>query len=299
MVALAIQNGKVRVGTQIIPEIHPAALLFETCDEVKLNKLVSSIRREGQRKAITITPDGLLLEGRGRWRACQRLAMTPITRVERGDPWLFIITQNRAYLDTLTYNHRVMIVGRAPQWGQAGRNRTNRAYSDPPTLAELSEVSGLTRHAIVRGKAILADGILELQALVVEDRVPLYTAVRVSELSAGEQLRYAERVRNGENAKLAAPIETRVGAYRKDKPTGDPAGPYRSPVRGKFRHLRQPGIRQFIDTLHSMKMVVNAAEGLDPTITPEQAAALAKELAAQHIAYKNVMDLLKARKEES
>lgn len=297
MVALAIQDGKVRVGAQITPEIHPAALLFAPSDEATLNKLVSSIRREGQRKAITVTPDGMLLEGRGRWKACQRLGITPITRVERGDPWLYTITQNRPYLDTLAYNHRVMVVGKVPQLGQAGRNRTSRNYEDPPTLTELSEVSGLTRHAIARAKTILDNCVLELQELVIEDRVPLYTAVRVSELSTGEQLRYVERVRGGENAKLAAPIEIRVGAYRKDKPV-NPDAPYRSPVRGKFRHVRQPGIRQLIDTMHSVKLVVEAAESLDPTITPEQAGALAKELAAQHIAYKHVMDLLKARKEE-
>lgn len=297
MVALAIQDGKVRVGAQIVPEVHPAALLFAPGDEAALNKLVSSIRREGQRKAISVTPDGMLLEGRGRWKACQRLGITPITRVERGDPWLFTITQNRPYLDTLAYNHRVMIVGKVPQWGQPGKGRSARTYDDPPTLTELSEVSGLTRHAIARGKTILADGIPELRELVIEDRVPLYTAVRVSELSTGEQLRYVERVRGGESAKMAAPVETRIGAYRTSRSL-DPDGPYRAPIRGKFRYVRQPGIRQLIDTLHSVKMVVEAAEGLDPSITAEQAGALAKELAAQHIAYKHVMDLLKARKEE-
>ncbi len=84
------------VATALEPlRAHPAAELFPLMSEERLEQLTQSIRERGQRSAIVLC-DGLVLDGRNRWLACQRAGVVPRT-IEWdhvGSPWRFVWDQN-------------------------------------------------------------------------------------------------------------------------------------------------------------------------------------------------------------
>jgi ParB-like chromosome segregation protein Spo0J len=77
-------------------EAHPAAELFPLMGEEELNDLVEDIRRFGLREPIVVY-EGKILDGRNRWRACERLGVEPWT-VEwsgvGGSPTQYVLSKN-------------------------------------------------------------------------------------------------------------------------------------------------------------------------------------------------------------
>ena len=76
--------------------VHPAAHIFPMLDAEAAAGLTASIRNEGLLHALTIAPDGTLLDGRNRLAACRGSGVEPRFVVHNGDPVAFIIASNLA-----------------------------------------------------------------------------------------------------------------------------------------------------------------------------------------------------------
>ena len=61
--------------------IHPAADEFPLLEGVEFEALVTDIAENRQINPVIVTAEGLLLDGRNRVRACQKLGIEPLTRV--------------------------------------------------------------------------------------------------------------------------------------------------------------------------------------------------------------------------
>jgi N6-adenosine-specific RNA methylase IME4 len=72
---------------------HPAADAFPMMDNNRYKELLEDIREHGQRESITIC-DGMILDGRNRYKACLELGIEPITRVFNDDPWSYVWSLN-------------------------------------------------------------------------------------------------------------------------------------------------------------------------------------------------------------
>ncbi|MGY1607279.1 ParB/RepB/Spo0J family partition protein [Geodermatophilus sp. SYSU D00700] len=78
-----------------IAGVHPYAEKFPMLPEDELAELAESVRANGLRQPIVVTPDGLILDGRNRWAACQRAGVPPVTVVYQGeDAAQFVIDCN-------------------------------------------------------------------------------------------------------------------------------------------------------------------------------------------------------------
>ena len=77
---------------------HPAADAFPMMDDARLAELQADIAANGQREPITLC-DGMILDGRNRYRACIELGIEPETREYIGDPWAFAWSLNGARRD--------------------------------------------------------------------------------------------------------------------------------------------------------------------------------------------------------
>lgn len=77
---------------------HPAADAFPMMDAARLEELKADIAMNGQREPITLC-DGMVLDGRNRYRACIDLGVEPATREYSGDPWAFAWSLNGARRD--------------------------------------------------------------------------------------------------------------------------------------------------------------------------------------------------------
>jgi hypothetical protein len=291
MVALEISEEGVFVGELVMPPIHPAALLFSTRDYAEIEELRRDILRRGLQKPISLTPNGELLEGRGRWRACQRLGLTPRTTTVRSDPWIFVITANWETLAPMSQPARAMLVGRVPRYKGNNRPRATPRYEDPPTVEAIAEAVRVQRQAVGRCQRIFGKGIEPLHRLVSSGAVPIYTAVRVADLDVDAQAEYVARVLSG-----ASPTDIAPANYQRERQHENAKLVAVRPARN--RYVREQAVSQLSDALHSVRLIVDEAEGLDPCVTPELAASYLKTLAANHVAYRRLTGLLKARKEQ-
>jgi len=79
-------------------EPHPAALVFQAMNDDRYRELVADIKLNGQLEPITVY-DGMILDGRNRYRACLELGIEPVTRHYDGDPWSFSWSLNGARRD--------------------------------------------------------------------------------------------------------------------------------------------------------------------------------------------------------
>jgi DNA modification methylase len=77
---------------------HPAADAWPMMDDDRFAELRADIEANGQREPITLC-DGMILDGRNRYRACVDLGIEPLTREYAGDPWAFAWSLNGARRD--------------------------------------------------------------------------------------------------------------------------------------------------------------------------------------------------------
>jgi hypothetical protein len=298
MVAIEITEDGVRVGDAIMPAVHPAAELFPTGDAEYVGALAEYFSRHGFDlsvcQPVVLTPDGRLLEGRGRWAACQLIGKVPPSRVERAtNPWTYILASNEMVLREMPEPARTVLLGRVPMLGYVGSpgDRTE----DPPSRRQLMALSGIGSTSIYRAQRLNKLGTPELIELTRTGGVPLSTAVRMCESDAVTQRRFVERVAAGENPRyVAAPADRKLARQPKDIP----ANP-RGSMRNRHRYVRGQTVQQLLDTLSSLNTLLDAAEGLDPSVAPEEANRMRYELSRQHIAYRRICDLLNERKEQS
>ncbi len=66
--------------------VHPQADAYPLFTDEALALLTEDIAENGQRDPITLTPDGLILDGRNRFAACERAGVQPRFRGHRGRP---------------------------------------------------------------------------------------------------------------------------------------------------------------------------------------------------------------------
>lgn len=74
-------------------KFHPAADAFPMMDAARHGELVADIKANGQREPITLC-DGMVLDGRNRYKACVELGIEPKTRDFTGDPWAYAWSLN-------------------------------------------------------------------------------------------------------------------------------------------------------------------------------------------------------------
>jgi hypothetical protein len=80
--------------SQSITRVHEIAQLFPLLDGDGLAELAESIRRNGLLMPIKTDPDGVLLDGRNRLKACEMAGVEPRFEVFDGDPVEYILSAN-------------------------------------------------------------------------------------------------------------------------------------------------------------------------------------------------------------
>ena len=68
-----------------ISSVHEHAEYYPMLSDEQLDELAADIRENGQRDPITVTPDGVLVDGRNRLEACRRAGVEPVVEVWDGD----------------------------------------------------------------------------------------------------------------------------------------------------------------------------------------------------------------------
>jgi hypothetical protein len=260
--------------------VHPATQLFpaETSGP-EFDALYNDIAANGLQRPIVRTQRGAILDGRRRALACRLSGQKPLYRLHVGDPWRFVLTVNQHRLGG--NGHRAMVGGilaADPNCKLTGKQ-----------LVELTGVSSMG--TMLRAKAVARSGIDALRALVETDQVPLTTAARIAGLSVRAQETFVARIDNGGHPRFVG----KPGWRGEDPPPGPP--PKLSQRQARYRYVQEPALQLMANSFDGLGIVLASADGLDPAISPEQAAYWRSDLSRRSKSFRRLLALLAERAE--
>lgn len=138
---------------------HPAADLFPMLDGTEFAALVDDIREHGQREPIAVMPDGSILDGRNRMRACQHLGIEPATWVYEGDDPIAVVVSLNLKRRHLNTSQRAMI---AASLATLPRGANQHAQICAPSQKEAAELLNVSRRSVQDAAKIRAGAPPEL-----------------------------------------------------------------------------------------------------------------------------------------
>ncbi len=191
-------------------ELHAACSAWPEMKPKELRDLAEDIAAHGLRDPITLTPDGLLLDGRNRALACEMAGVEPATAIFDGDPLRFSLSRNkhRRHLTT----DQIAIIAAELVTRPVGNPNLAIASNEAIGNAEAAKAAGVPKTAIDSGRVVLRHGTPEEGAAVRSGKAKLRKT--------------ADRVR----ARRRASVEP-------NQPKGEPATPA---AKKKPVHSRDP-----------------------------------------------------------
>lgn len=90
-------------------KVHPAAELFPMMDGIEFDEFVQDIKEHGLRDPVEVLPDGVLVDGRNRLRACQMLGIKPLTVTVNPDGVVSYIVSKNLHRRHITSSQRAGI----------------------------------------------------------------------------------------------------------------------------------------------------------------------------------------------
>ena len=152
-------------------ELHPACSAWPTMKPEELRELANDITANGLRDPVTLTPDGLLLDGRNRALACEMASVEPTTMSFSGDPWLFSLSRNK-HRRHLTTDQIALIAARLATRA-VGRPKLEIASNEAIKNAEAAKAAGVPKTAIDSAKVVLEHGTSEEREAVESGKAPV------------------------------------------------------------------------------------------------------------------------------
>lgn len=211
---------------------HPAAEIFPLMTGADFEALVADIRENGQRDPIVLH-DGMILDGRNRYHACQQIGAKPATVKwdGKGTPVAFVISANlrRRHLNE---SQRAMIAKRLATLKRGDNQHASIEASSQDEAAKLLKVS---RSAVQRAAVVQAKAAPELVAAVDRGDIPVSTAAKLVDLPKARQREIAKA-----GKKTAAKSAKKVKAQKQAKRAAKaPAAPRESQHDRDLRFLQE------------------------------------------------------------
>ena len=138
---------------------HPVANIFPLVIGAKFEALKANIGAEGLHNPIWLHPDGRILDGRNRYRACSELRIEPAYRTYSGPlDWFsllcFVISQNGAHRELNSGQWAFVALNIEDELATAAKERQGeRTDLDPTLLKDFSNVDRNQRTAAAQAAA--------------------------------------------------------------------------------------------------------------------------------------------------
>lgn len=256
------------------PPLHEVLEYIPEGGEHAYLELKADIARNGQVTPVVLTPQGQLIDGRARWRACTELGITPATRTERDNAWETSLDLNRS---RFPYKwDRLLIAAKLPVRNSPSTVNDRR----PPTAQNAAAILRVQHYAARTLKRLIA---LDTEGTVIpsvlSEKLRLGSAIKIMQNFPKDQ--WEDRVN----------LETGNARSRPKPPS--------VPVKHTSRKgtLGEPQILKIQEQLDALGLILETSAGLDPAITSERAGQWMTSLstARRHLATLN--NMLKQRKE--
>lgn len=192
---------------------HPYADIFPNMTDGEFAQFVDDVGQRGLIFPIVTTPDGQILDGRHRYRACMELKIKPRYQVHVGDPLSYVLSVN-LHRRHLTESQRAMVGARAANVAHGGSNPGKSLTSETTkrgiptrsttdgkpavTMTDAAKAVGVHRDSVQSASNVLKKGVPELVTLVDEGKVTVSRAnLVVKENDDERQLEWVRDVRSG------------------------------------------------------------------------------------------------------
>jgi hypothetical protein len=211
MQAVALPTSHAKLSGAGLPwELHPACAAWPELLPAELRDLSNDIVAHGLRDPITLTPEGLLLDGRNRALACVMAGVEPTTVVYDGDPWLFSLSRNK-HRRHLTTEQISMVAARMVTTSRGGDRRSEdfTASNEGLTVKQAASALEVPKTAVESARVVAAHGTPEEKKAIAAGK-------------KGALRKAADRVRSERRRALAPPASP--------KPESKPAKPSADPI---------------------------------------------------------------------
>jgi ParB-like chromosome segregation protein Spo0J len=166
-------------------KFHPLAEAFPLINGDEFEELVADIHKNGLLQPV-IMHEGKILDGRNRWRACQRLGIPHTEKKFTGeDPAAYVWAIN-AVRRQLTASQKALAATKLVT-AKAGENQ-HTPEGASVTRAEAAKLAGTSKRTVDRAKKVMVEAIPEVVAAVESGELSVTTAERISGLSEQEQM---------------------------------------------------------------------------------------------------------------
>ena len=197
-------------------EFHPLSGMFPLLTLEQLMPLVADIGRNGLREPILLHPNGQILDGRNRYRACRQAGVKPqFTTWDANGSALALVLSRNLHRRNLTERQRAMAAARAKvQFEQEAQERMLAGKAPHPganlhqgtSVAQVSAIFRVSPRLIAYAARVLEHGSPELVQAVEAGRIAVSTASHLAGLPEREQ---AEVVAMGPKEAAARALEIR------------------------------------------------------------------------------------------
>jgi len=164
-------------------KFHPLADAFPLISGDEFEELVKDIHENGLLQPV-IMHEGKILDGRNRWRACQRLGIAHTEKKFSGDDAAAYVWSVNAVRRQLTASQKALAATKLVTAKQGDNQHTD----NKTTIAEASKISGVGKRTTERARRVIIDAVPEVVAAVESGELSVTTAERISALSDPEQL---------------------------------------------------------------------------------------------------------------
>lgn len=204
----------------MVLKAHTYADLFPMMPDDQFAQLCEDIAKNGLREPITLF-EGMILDGRNRNKACEKLGIQPITRPwnGKGSPLDYVISKNLTRRH-LSETQRAMVAAKIATL-QHGDNQFKQqdapigASSQPISQPAAAKLLNVSRRSVQRATEVRDHGIPQLQEEVEAGRVSVTAAAEVARLPAEQQ----EKIVSGGRKQIIEAAQT----VKKEKPKHSPA----------------------------------------------------------------------------
>jgi ParB-like chromosome segregation protein Spo0J len=213
------------------PTFHPLVKIFPEMEEFAFAELVADIKANGIREPITIYKNQIL-DGRNRWRACQKLGIACPQRAYEGkgeerDLRAFVVSKNlhRRHLNT---SQRAMIAAEIADMTHGGDRKSDQAGKvqldsvSRPSRTDAAQLLNVSPESVTTAKKVADRAEPEVAKAVKDGKITVSAATKILEHPAEIQRQAAAKIASG--AKPADVVRALPASRPKAKPSA-PAPP--------------------------------------------------------------------------
>jgi hypothetical protein len=197
-------------------------------------ELRDDIAARGLRDPITLTPDGLLLDGRNRALACVMAGVEPDTVVYDGDPWLFSLSRNK-HRRHLTVDEIAMVAAQmvTTSRGAIGARKTSKLQTKGLTVKQAAKALEVPKTAVESARVVTTHGTPEEKKAIASRQ-------------RGALRKAADRVRS-ERRQALAPSTSPKSPANKAKSTAKPKSTTTTPAPDPIDEVAREIVTQCAD----------------------------------------------------